>query len=96
MDYENKIKGKIERNDLCICNSGKKYKKCCMKKYETVQRIMQDIKNPKAVNYSIPGVIVSEMAIEVFSGKETDMKNSKNKDLIKQMEEMIQQRKEEE
>ena len=95
MDYENKIKGKIERNDLCICNSGKKYKRCCMKKYETAQRIMQDIKNPKVVNYSIPGVIVSEMAIEVFSGREKDMKNSKNKDLIKQMEETIQQRKEE-
>lgn len=96
MDYEKKIKGKMQRNDLCICNSGKKYKKCCMKKYETAQRIVQDIRNPKAVNYSIPGGIVSEMAIEVFSGKETEMKNSKNKDLIKQMEEMIQQRKGEE
>ena len=86
----------IQTNDLCICDSGKKYKKCCMKKYEIVQRIMHDIKNPKAVAYSIPGVKVSEMAIEVFSGQEKDLKNSKNKELIKQMEEMIQRRREEE
>src|SRR3990172_7388219 len=25
---------KIQRNDLCICGSGKKYKKCCLKKFE--------------------------------------------------------------
>ena len=28
MDYQKKIKGKIERNDVCICGSGMKYKKC--------------------------------------------------------------------
>ena len=26
------MKQKIGRNDLCYCGSGKKYKKCCMKK----------------------------------------------------------------
>lgn len=28
---KNKIPG---RNDLCICGSGKKFKKCCLQKFE--------------------------------------------------------------
>ena len=35
--YFEKIKGKIERNSLCICGSGRKYKKCCMRKYEVIK-----------------------------------------------------------
>ena len=27
----NKLGKKVGRNDLCICGSGKKYKKCCIK-----------------------------------------------------------------
>lgn len=30
--YDSKSKEKIGRNDLCYCGSGKKYKKCCLKK----------------------------------------------------------------
>jgi len=29
--FDHAIKTKIRPNDLCICNSGKKYKKCCLK-----------------------------------------------------------------
>ncbi|MBU3181702.1 SEC-C domain-containing protein [Clostridium psychrophilum] len=28
-EYNNTSTPKIGRNDLCICGSGKKYKKCC-------------------------------------------------------------------
>lgn len=28
----NPIKKKLQRNDNCFCNSGKKYKKCCLTK----------------------------------------------------------------
>lgn len=31
-DNNTKTKHKVGRNDLCYCGSGKKYKKCCMKK----------------------------------------------------------------
>ncbi len=26
----------LGRNDICLCGSGKKYKKCCMKKFENI------------------------------------------------------------
>lgn len=29
----------IERNDLCYCGSGKKYKNCCMKKDQEIKII---------------------------------------------------------
>ncbi len=32
--YKTSIEGKIGRNDKCVCGSGKKYKNCCISKYE--------------------------------------------------------------
>jgi uncharacterized protein len=32
---------KVGRNDPCPCGSGKKYKKCCEKKTETLNTIIQ-------------------------------------------------------
>ena len=32
---------KIGRNDLCHCNSGKKYKKCCMASDEAAARVVR-------------------------------------------------------
>ena len=43
--YKTSIEGKIGRNDKCVCGSGKKYKKCCISKYEKAARILQDIYN---------------------------------------------------
>lgn len=91
IEHQENIKGKIERNDACICGSGKK---CCMKKYEEIKSIMQALSNRKSVNYEIPGAVISEMAIEVFSGGEKDLSNSDSKEILRQMEEMLRENKE--
>lgn len=41
---------KIQRNDPCPCGSGKKYKKCCMKKSKA--EITSDIKNSVISSYT--------------------------------------------
>ena len=36
---------KIKRNQICpLCDSGKKYKKCCMGKYQTKEEIKRENK----------------------------------------------------
>lgn len=37
--------GKIGRNTLCLCGSGKKYKKCCILKNEGMNRLFQKLAN---------------------------------------------------
>ena len=42
---------KIGRNEPCICGSGKKYKKCCLRKHEKVKELMRggvDFQQPEA------------------------------------------------
>jgi hypothetical protein len=38
---------KIQRNEKCHCGSGKKYKKCCLSKDESVQNAMNSITRQK-------------------------------------------------
>lgn len=90
-DYMTKIKGKISRNDKCICGSDKKYKYCCMPKYERVKEIMNGIQNPKSVDYSIPNVLCSEDSITVFVGKEEDLNNEYDKEVLKKIEEIVKE-----
>ena len=66
--YKTSIEGKIGRNDKCVCGSGKKYKKCCISKYEKAARILQDIYNQKNVDYTIPGARVVEDSILEYEG----------------------------
>ena len=46
---------KVGRNDLCHCNSGKKYKKCCMASDEAAARAVQPaavpVRRPSLANY---------------------------------------------
>src|SRR4029077_12773256 len=49
---------KVGRNDLCHCNSGKKYKKCCMASDETAARTARPaqpaavpMRRPSLANY---------------------------------------------
>lgn len=51
--YKTNIEGKIGRNDKCVCGSGRKYKKCCLKKYEEAARILRDVYNQKNIDYKI-------------------------------------------
>ena len=46
---------KIGRNDLCHCNSGKKYKKCCMASDEAADRAAQPVQ-PAVVSARRPSL----------------------------------------
>ena len=43
---------KIKRNDPCHCGSGKKYKKCCLRKEEEDRRFEDDLKSGFVPNSS--------------------------------------------
>lgn len=89
MDYMNNVKGKINRNDKCICGSGKKYKRCCMTKYDRAKEIIHNVQNPKSVDYTIPNAVDVESSITVFTGKEEDLNNEFDKKVLLEMEEVI-------
>ncbi len=87
-DYVNKIKGKIGRNDKCVCGSGKKYKYCCMRKYQEVEKIIYGIDNQDKDLYTIPNVKMAEDAIKVFVGDEGSL-NEADKEILQKMRELI-------
>lgn len=80
-----RYKYKIGRNDKCVCGSGKKYKKCCISKYEKAARILQDIYNQKNVDYTIPGARVVEDSILEYEGPQEKLKNKHDKDIIEKI-----------
>ncbi len=86
--YKSTIEGKIGRNDMCVCGSGKKYKKCCLKKYEEASRILRDIYNQKNVSYTIPGALVAEDSILEYEGPQEKMNNKHDKDIIEKIMDM--------
>ncbi|GFI02055.1 hypothetical protein IMSAGC005_00882 [Lachnospiraceae bacterium] len=91
--YLEKIKGKIGRNSLCICGSGKKYKHCCMHKYDLAKNILFATQNEGAVNYNISGATAFEVAIEEFAGKETELTNQRDKEALKKIDELMEEQK---
>lgn len=90
-EYLEKIKGKIGRNSLCICGSGRKYKHCCMHKYGLVKDILFAIQNEGAVSYSVPGAVEVEAAIEEFTGKEEELANHQDKEALKKIDELMEE-----
>lgn len=81
--YKNSIEKKIGRNDKCVCGSGKKYKNCCIKKYEEIDRILRDIQNPQYIaNYTISGALTVEDSILDYQGLQENMKNEGEKEII--------------
>lgn len=89
--YVEKVKGKIGRNDLCVCGSGKKYKKCCCQKYESVAQIIMGIQNQKRVNYTIPGVVWTEDSILEYQGPQEQISNQHDKEVINEIMKMVQE-----
>lgn len=53
------------RNIKCPCGSGKKFKICCLSKYERAYQALEETQNPKLQNYRISGCI-AEMPIYEF------------------------------
>jgi len=54
-------KRKIGRNEPCPCNSGKKYKKCCLRRHETIKELLRgsvDFQEPEAEEEGPPEYVV--------------------------------------
>ena len=79
--FKEKHKRNISRNDLCLCGSGKKYKKCCMDKYKESQRIFQRIMLKDSSWMCTPSNCV-EYPIYSFWGTKDEL-SSKSKEIIK-------------
>jgi len=90
-DYIQKIKGKVGRNSPCICGSGKKYKHCCQKKYDLAKAIYYDLQNEKNVSYNIPGSMMQEAGIQDYAGKIENMNNKKDREILEQMQKIVQE-----
>lgn len=93
--YKTNIEGKIGRNDKCVCGSGRKYKKCCLKKYEEAARILRDVYNQKNIDYKIPGSRIVEDSILEYEGPQDKMKNKHDKEIIEQIMDLTEQNKSE-
>ena len=87
--YTQKIRGKVGRNDKCICGSGKKYKKCCMAKYEAAAHVMQGIKNPKSVDYTLKGAVFTEESVLEYKGPEGEITNEKDKPILNEIKKIM-------
>lgn len=72
VSYERTNKRKIGRNDACICGSGKKYKKCCINKYQQAVFIASMIQSNRTDWMSTKSNFV-EMPINEFWGLEANL-----------------------
>ena len=59
--------GQVGRNDPCVCGSGKKYKKCCMRTHEEAKNYRPPIADTKSSRKSqmafaaMLGIVASEL-----------------------------------
>lgn len=81
-EYKNMYEGKVKRNDLCLCGSEKKYKKCCVEVHERCIDISRKINNQKKDWYSISPKYTVERGIEVFKGPQEKIPNSKDREIF--------------
>ena len=81
---------KIGRNEPCLCGSGKKYKKCCMAKYEAAAHVMQGIKNPKSVDYTLKGAVFTEESVLEYKGPEGEITNEKDKSILNEIKKIME------
>ncbi len=86
--YNEKIKNKMSRNDPCVCGSMKKFKKCCIDKYEAIAEIITAIKNPSIVNYTIDGVTTVEKNIVEYKGIQENLSNQHDKEMLEQLQKL--------
>src|SRR5271170_4965727 len=77
---------KIGRNDLCHCNSGKKYKKCCMASDEAAARAARptQLAAAPARRLSVAGYVWELDELTEASNAVVDMVQAGNLDAAKQ------------
>ncbi|EHJ4943059.1 SEC-C domain-containing protein [Listeria monocytogenes] len=81
-EYRSLYEGKVKRNDLCLCGSEKKYKKCCLEIHERCISIYHEIHNQKNDRYSISPKYSVEREIEVFRGPQEEIPTSKDREIF--------------
>ncbi|WP_160124122.1 DUF4238 domain-containing protein [Listeria monocytogenes] len=81
-EYKDKYEGKVKRNDLCLCGSRKKYKKCCLKIHERCIDIFQKNNSQQKDWYSISSKYIVEESIEVFRGPPEEINNSRDREIF--------------
>ncbi|TYS38082.1 DUF4238 domain-containing protein [Bacillus swezeyi] len=62
----------LKRNQMCICESGLKYKKCCLKYVVIAERMTNDIRNNvnPLIYFANPNNIIEQSIDEVFNYEE--------------------------
>lgn len=73
-----------KRNELCPCKSGKKFKNCCIEKYDIVKEMYENLKINKQSNYRISNMLIVERGIPLIENDYSDIvKFAKEKMLSK-------------
>ena len=70
--FEEGYNRKIGRNDLCLCGSNKKYKKCCIEKYQQSEYIYNMLKRDDT-SWMCTNSNFVEKPINAFWGLDTDL-----------------------
>lgn len=60
---------RLRRNDICLCGSDKKFKNCCLDKYNNAKRMMDEIGHGNIEMYRINGRNIIEKSINSFKGR---------------------------
>lgn len=84
-EYKDDYTGKVGRNDICLCGSQKKYKKCCLLIHERCLDIVRKIKNQEWDWYSIDSNLQVEKGIEIYKGLKKDIPDSMDKNVSDQL-----------
>ena len=78
INFKNQHGRDIERNDRCLCGSGKKFKKCCHKKYEQA-KFIYDMICYDQTNLMHTRSNYGEMPINEFWGLKPDLPDAQRK-----------------
>lgn len=84
-EYKENYENKIKRNDVCLCGSQKKYKKCCLSTHRRLLIIEREIYNQQEDWYSINGNLIVEDSIEVYKGSEKNIPDLADKRILKKI-----------
>lgn len=84
-EYKNDYEGKVKRNDICLCGSKKKYKKCCLTLHERCLTINRQIQNKKRDWYSIDSKLQVEKAIVIYKGPKENISNLRDQNILNQL-----------
>ncbi len=71
----------VRRNDICLCGSKKKFKKCCLPSYERLEPVMNSMKYDKGNlrKFVIPTANIVELPIDQWSGYSEKVRNSERR-----------------